>query len=52
MRTVVIWAAGFELRCKVEVPDEQDRLYRQWEATVPPASLEDWYERLEPRQHD
>jgi transcriptional regulator with XRE-family HTH domain len=48
----LIGAAGFELRCKVEVPDEQDRLYRQWEATVPPASLEDWYERLEPRQHD
>ncbi len=38
-------AAGFELRCKVELPDEQARLYREWEATVPRTSLEEWYER-------
>ncbi|MGH9279698.1 MAG: helix-turn-helix domain-containing protein [Acidimicrobiales bacterium] len=42
----LIEAAGFELRCRVELPDEQDRLYRQWEATVSRSSLEDWYERL------
>ena len=41
----LIEAAGFELRCKVAAPDEQDRLYRVWEATLPRESLEDWYER-------
>ncbi len=41
----LIDAAGFELRCRVELPDEQDRLYREWEATVPRTSLEEWYER-------
>ncbi len=41
----IIAAAGFELRCKVEVPDEQDRLYRAWEDSLPRGPVEDWYER-------
>lgn len=41
----LIAAAGFELRCKIEVPDEQDRLYRSWERTLPKETVEDWYAR-------
>ena len=41
----IIGAAGYELRCKVAEPDEQNRLYRAWEASVPREPLEDWYRR-------
>ncbi len=46
----LIEAAGFELRCRVDAPDEQDRLYRAWERSAPREPLEDWYRRQAARQ--
>jgi len=38
----IIEAAGFDLRCIVAPPDEQDRQYRQWAATLPDGVIDDF----------